>query len=194
MSRLLPPQGLHPIMTSLSGGAVSLSRASSTLQSDLRDADTCLKWTQPWKTPHGLSLSTAGPVCCTSPVCSASLSPSRPIYLESNVIPNQSTPTPLGSTFHHLWDKVPRRVREHPREDTPGASFFPPPLPFRSRLTAQWFGVNILTALPMWHWQMTQLCFLSDGGPHPSDRDLFCLNYVNTKVHLNFQKISPVLL
>ena len=153
-----------------------------------------------------------GPLCCrcqhevvptvgschvhsrASPVCSASLSPSRCVYLESNVIPHQSPQTPSGSTFHHLRDKVPRRAREHPREGTPGASFIPPHLPSRARLTAQRFGVTVFTALPMRHWQMTQLCFLSDGGPHLSDRDLIYLNYMSTKVHLNVQKISPVLL
>ena len=153
-----------------------------------------------------------GPLCCrrqhevvptvgschvhsrASPVCSASLSPSRCVYPESNVIPNQSPQTPLGSTFHHLRDKVPRRAREPPREGTPGASFIPPRLPSRARLTAQRFGVTVFTALPMRHWQMTQLCFLSDGSPHLSERDLIYLNYMSTKVHLNVQKISPVLL
>ena len=86
-----------------------------------------------------------------SPVCSASLSPSRCVYPESNVIPNQSPQTPLGSTFHHLRDKVPRRAREPPREGTPGASFIPPRLPSRARLTAQRFGVTVFTALPMRH-------------------------------------------
>ena len=110
-----------------------------------------------------------GPLCCrcqhevvptvgschvhsrASPVCSASLSPSRCIYLESNVIPNQSPQTPSGSTFHHLRDKVPRRAREHPWEGAPGASFIPPHLPSRARLTAQRFGVTVFTALPMRH-------------------------------------------
>ena len=110
-----------------------------------------------------------GPLCCrcqhevvptvgschvhsrASPVCSASLSPSRCVYLESNVIPDQSPQTPSGSTFHHLRDKVPRRAREHPREGAPGASFIPPHLPSRARLTAQRFGVTVFTALPMRH-------------------------------------------
>lgn len=141
-SRLLPPQGLYPITTSLLGHAMSLSPAPSTLQPGLCAADTYMKWTQPWGlvTVHSRA----------SPVCSASLSPSRCVYLESNVIPNQSLQTPLGSTFH-LQDKVPRRAREHPWEDTPGAPFIPPRLPSRSRLTAQRFGVTVLTALPTRH-------------------------------------------
>lgn len=141
-SRLLPPRGLYPITTSLLGDAMSLSPASSTLQPGLCAADAYVKWTRPWGLVMGHSRA--------SPVCSASLSPSRCVYLESNVIPNQSPQTPLGSTFH-LRDKVPRRAREHPWEDTPGASFIPPHLPSRSRLTDQRFGVTVLTALPTRH-------------------------------------------
>ena len=42
-SRLLPPQGLYPITTSLLGHAMSLSPASSTLQPGLCAADAYMK-------------------------------------------------------------------------------------------------------------------------------------------------------
>lgn len=125
-----------------------------------------------------LSRPIARSVSRTCPVWSVSLPPSRSVYLESNVIPNQSTHItgsprsqgiPVGSTFYSFWDKMPRRVREH---CSPGKT---PPLKFHSTS----FALQIQTDCPaIWsvdshcptnltYWQMTQLCFLSDSSPHP---------------------------
>lgn len=141
------PRGYTPLMTSLSG---ALCHRPGRLPH--------VSWVSVVQTPaqsgpeHGvLSRPIARSVSRTCPVWSVPLPPSRSVYLESNVIPNQSIhitgsprrqDIPAGSTFYSFWDKMPRRVREHCSPGkTPPWSFIPPHLPSRYRRTAQLFGV-----------------------------------------------------